>query len=80
MSGRIVYLCDTPPADGFTMWSDYPDMMDAHKAADALGVSVATVRRLISTGELRVARIGHAVRISKTALLEYTGEAMPHES
>jgi excisionase family DNA binding protein len=74
MSGRVVYLVDTPPAEGFKMWADKPDMMDASTAAAALGVSVPTIRRLIASRTLHVVRIGRAVRIPKTALLDYIGE------
>lgn len=74
--GRVVYLSETPPADGFKMWEGYPDCMSATQAADALGVSIATMRRLIATGALRVAHVGRAVRITKTALLEYIGEGV----
>ena len=74
MSGRMVYLMDAPPAEGFRMWREFPDCMSVSQAADALGVSLRTMRRLIASGVLRVAHVGHSVRISKAALLEYIGE------
>lgn len=74
MSGQMVYLVDTPPANGFQMWGDYPDCMSAKQAAEALQVSMPTMRRLIASQALRVVRIGRAVRITKAALLEYVNE------
>jgi len=71
MSGRIVYLTDTPPAADFELWSDYPDVMTAKQAAEALQVSMPTIRRLIASRALRIVHIGRAVRITKTALLEF---------
>ena len=76
MAGRVVYLMDTPPAADFELWSDYPDVMSARQAADALQVSMPTIRRLIASQALRVVRIGRAVRITKTALLDYIGEGV----
>lgn len=51
--------------------------MSAAQVADVLGVSVATVRRLITRGELRAARVGARVwRISAHDLAQYI--AMHH--
>lgn len=74
MPGRMVYLVDTPPAADFELWSDYPDVMNAKQAAEALQVSMPTMRRLITSQALRVVRIGRAVRVTKTALLEFIQE------
>lgn len=74
MNGRIVYLTDTPPAADFKLLSDFPDVMNAKQAADALQVSMPTIRRLIASRALRVVHIGRAVRITKTALLEFIQE------
>lgn len=44
-----------------TMKANSPvyDLLDAHQIADELGVSVKTVRRWMSTGQLRSAPIGN---------------------
>lgn len=39
-------------------------LLSVKTAADRLGLSVRTVRRLIADGEIKVVRIGRAVRIT----------------
>lgn len=43
-------------------------LLDMQEAADQLRISLASIRRLIEKGDLRVARIGRLVRISQTEL------------
>lgn len=74
MEGRIVYLTSVPNAEHINLFCNQPDMMDVKKAAELLGVDERTIRREISRGALRCARVGKCVRISKRALLEYVGE------
>lgn len=45
-------------------------LLDANTAAERLGLSVRTVRRLIVDGEIKVVRIGRAVRITEEDLEE----------
>jgi excisionase family DNA binding protein len=51
-------------------------LLDAETAAEALGVSIATVRRMIKRGELRATRVGRvaghgAIRIHVDDMLGY---------
>ena len=42
--------------------------VSVYEAAFSLGVSVRTIRRLISTNELRAVRIGRRVRVARPEL------------
>lgn len=76
MAGRIVYLSEVNPGNPPRMFEHEPDVMDARKVAEVLGVSLRTVRRLIATGALESFHVGASVRITKTALLRYIGEGV----
>ena len=43
--------------------SAYPVLLTRHDAADALGISVDTLVRLLDRGELRAVRIGRSVLV-----------------
>ncbi len=75
MVGRVVYLSDTPAPGAVQLFDCEPDVMSVPKVAELLDVSPITVRREIARGNLEVIHIGSAVRITKTALLRYMGEA-----
>ena len=46
-------------------------MLNRQAAAGALGVSAATVYRLVRSGELQAYRIGHQIRIAQVDLEDY---------
>ncbi|WP_183267499.1 helix-turn-helix domain-containing protein [Acidocella aromatica] len=48
-----------------------PAFLTVEAAAELLGLSLATVRRAIRNGELRVHRFGRAVRISRESFETY---------
>lgn len=45
--------------------------LTVQQVAGNLGVTTATVRRLIARGDLRGGKVGAAVRVSREALAEY---------
>ncbi len=47
---------------------DLTPLLTVAEVASYLQVSIRTVRRLIVSGELKVIRIGRAIRVQKTAL------------
>jgi excisionase family DNA binding protein len=47
---------------------ELPDLLTIDEAADWLGCSVATVRRLVKSGELRRVKVGRLDRIPRKAL------------
>jgi len=46
-------------------------LMNVTMAADLLGVSAATVRRLVRDGEIPSVRVGRSIRIRETALEDW---------
>ena len=78
MGGRLVYIPDPEPSQGagsVELFAGEPDVMDVRRVAEVLGVAQATVRREIARGSLSSIHVGTRVRVTKTALLEYVGEA-----
>ena len=49
---------------------DYPTMLDVTQAAEMLGVSKQTIRRMVSRNELPSVRLGRLIRIPKQKALE----------
>ena len=49
---------------------DYPAMLDVVQAAEMLGVSEQTIRRMISRNDLPSVRVGRLIRIPKQKALE----------
>jgi excisionase family DNA binding protein len=45
-----------------------PRLLSLREIADTLGVSIRTVHRFIGSGDLKVHRIGHQVRVSPADL------------
>lgn len=75
MAGRMVYISDAPPANHIELFADQPDVLSVPKVAELIGVDPSTIRREIDRGMIKVAHVGRCIRITKTALLEYLGEA-----
>ena len=74
MSGRIVYLSETPPDPGRTLFDDVPHVMERKTVAELMGVDVKTVSREIQRGRLKCFHVGRSVRITRDALIEYVKE------
>ncbi|WP_181708602.1 helix-turn-helix domain-containing protein [Chthonobacter rhizosphaerae] len=47
-------------------------------AADVLGVSIRTIRRLYEAGELPVVRVGRQIRVSPSDLNRFIGDRRRH--
>ena len=74
MSGHFVFIpdqADPPSAERVELFADVRDMCNAKEAADALNVCQQTIRRLVASGELKSVHVGRAVRIPKTALVDF---------
>lgn len=53
---------------------DYPAVLDVTTVAEILGVTPATVRRLIKAKALHSVKVGRLTRITKNKLIEYLEE------
>ena len=53
------------------LFTQYPDLMSITDLRGALGVGRTKAYELISSGEIRSIRVGNAIRIPKTSLLDY---------
>jgi len=74
MAGHVVYLSETPPESGRTLFDDVPHVMERKVAAELLGVDVKTISREIQRGKLKCFHVGRNVRITRDALIEYVKE------
>ena len=52
-------------------FTQYPDIMSISDLRSALGIGRTKAYELVSSGELRSIRVGNAIRIHKTSLLDY---------
>lgn len=74
MGGRFVFIPDQagePSAERVELFAGVRDVLNVNEAADALNVCAQTVRRLIASGELESVHVGRAVRVPKTALVDF---------
>ncbi len=54
------------------MFKEYPDLMTAKEAMEALGIGKNLMYRLLNNGEVKAVRVGGKVwRISRKSLSEY---------
>ena len=53
------------------MFDEYPDVLTAEEAADALRVGYNALYRLLSSGELKAYKNGRVWRIPKESIKEY---------
>lgn len=56
------------------MFDDYPDILSAEEAAEALRVRENAIYRLLNSGKLKAFRNGRTWRIPKDALKEFIKE------
>ena len=71
MSGKMVYISDTPPSASMEMFADEPDLLNTHRVAELCGVADSTIWREVNRGKLKATHVGRCVRITKKALIEY---------
>ena len=71
MIDEVMNSSEVPPAPKVEPFAPEPDVMDAAKAAELLGVATATIRREIDRGNLEAFHVGRCVRITKKALIAY---------
>ena len=53
------------------LFTQYPDILSISDLRSALGIGRTKAYELVSSGELRSIRVGNAIRIPKTSLLDY---------
>lgn len=53
------------------MFETFPDVLSVADICSALGIGRTKAYELVNTGQLRSLRIGNAIRIPKTFLLDY---------
>ena len=53
------------------LFTQYPDILSINDLRSALGIGRTKAYELVSSGELRSIRVGNAIRIPKTSLLDY---------
>lgn len=51
--------------------ANYPDIMSVNDLRSALGIGRTKAYELIRSGEIRSIKVGKAIRIPKTVLLDY---------
>ena len=53
------------------LFTQYPDILSINDLRSALGIGRTKAYELVSSGELPSIRVGTAIRIPKTSLLDY---------
>ena len=71
MTGRFVYLSETPPEADNTLYSDIPVSSSRKQVAELFGCDVKTISREIQRGNLKCFHVGRNVRISREHVIEY---------
>ena len=74
MNGRFVYvpdLADIANEQGAELFGSVKDVNTVPEVAEAFGVCAQTVRRLIASGELESVHIGRAVRVTRSAMVDF---------
>ena len=56
---------------GVHIFTQYPDILSINDLRSALGIGRTKAYELVSSGELPSIRVGNAIRIPKTSLLDY---------
>ena len=74
MGGRFVYVPDSTDVldeQGLELFGNVKDVNTVQEVAEAFGVCAQTIRRLIASGELESVHIGRAVRITRSAMVDF---------
>ena len=62
---------DPPQPQHTELFAGVRDVCSVTEVAEAFGVCAQTVRKLIANGELESIHVGRAVRVTKTAMLDF---------
>ena len=57
------------------MLNNYPDVLNIKQAADALGVSTASIYQLVNNRIIGSRRVGRKILIPKVCLIDYLNSA-----
>ena len=74
MGGRFVFIpdqADPPSVERVELFAGVKDVCTVPEVAEAFGVCDQTVRRLIASGDLESFHVGRAVRVTKTAMIDF---------
>ena len=74
MGGRFVFIpdqADPPSIEHAELFAGAKDVNSVPEVAEAFGVCQQTIRRLIASGELESVHVGRAVRVTKTAMVDF---------
>ena len=74
MGGRLVFIPDPAEAasvERVELFAGVKDVNTVREVAEAFGVCQQTIRRLIASGELDSVHVGRAVRVTKTAMVDF---------
>ena len=74
MGGRLVFIPDpaeSPSVERVELFAGVKDVNTVREVAEAFGVCQQTIRRLIASGELDSVHVGRAVRVTKTAMVDF---------
>ena len=71
---HFILVADPPEESApgrMELFADVADVNSVPKVAEAFGVCPQTIRRLIASGELASIHVGRAVRVTKTAMINF---------
>lgn len=62
---------ESPSVERVELFAGVKDVNTVREVAEAFGVCQQTIRRLIASGELDSVHVGRAVRVTKTAMVDF---------
>ena len=70
---KVVYVSEAPfpPANGYELFSGYPDLLTPAHIAEITGQCEATARAMCARGELPAVRIGKRWYVPKPSMVEF---------
>ena len=74
MGGHFIFIPDQAEAasgERVELFSGVKDVNTVREVAEAFGVCQQTIRRLIASGEIDSIHVGRAVRVTKTAMIDF---------
>ena len=63
----------------YTNWDEVPIILSTQEAADALGVHINTIKRLVADGELAHFFIGRVWKFRKGDIMRFAGITPPED-
>lgn len=64
----------------YTNWGEVPIVLGTQEVADALGVHINTIKRLVSDGELPAFKVGRVLKYHKEDVMRFAGILPPKEN